>query len=199
MLLKNYYKSLMLPCGGYQKWTNKADGTTMIRTDGKECYLARDYGGQAAQLTTTGQYVASLLQVMTTSLTSNSMSSAPASNTGSGIVFGNGTKEVSFDDYALSGDIFTTFTATSGYTFSHDVDGMTVTTTATLTNTGTSDFTVSEVGLYGWQSAYTSQTTSSTTMCRFMVERTVLDTPVTIPAGGIGQVTYTIRMNYPTA
>ena len=30
------------------------------------------------------------------------------------------------------------------------------------------------------------------------VERTVLETPVTIPAGGVGQVTYTIRMNYPT-
>lgn len=29
------------------------------------------------------------------------------------------------------------------------------------------------------------------------INRTVFDTPVTIAAGGVGQVTYTIRMNYP--
>lgn len=199
MLLKNYYKWTILRPGPNAKWTDKADGTTLVRTDGKECYIARGYGGALDNLFWAVQYAPCALRVMTTLLTVHSNSSAPNSSTGSGIVFGNGTKEVSFDDYALSGDIFTTFTETSAYTISHDVDGLTVTTTATLTNTGTSDFTVSEVGLYGWHTAYTNQTTTSNSVCRFMVERTLLDTPVTIPAGGIGQVTYTIRMNYPTA
>ncbi len=198
MLLKNYYKWTMLRPSSYAKWTEKADGTTLVRTDGRECYI-RKYSGNLDNLFWEVQYAPCALRVMTSLLTVHSNSSAPNATTGSGIVFGNGTKEVSFDDYALSGDIFTTFTATSAYTFSPDADGFTVTTTVTLTNTGTSDFTVAEVGLYGWHSAFASQTTSSDTVCRFMVERTLLDTPVTIPAGGIGQVTYTIRMNYPTA
>lgn len=198
MLLKNYYKWTILRPGSYAKWTNKADGTTLVRTDGIECYIAKEYGSNLDNLFWEVQYAPCALRVMTSLLKVHANNSAPNATTGSGIVFGNGTKEVSFDDYALSGDIFTTFTATSAYTFSNDADGLTVTTTVTLTNTGESDFTVAEVGLYGWQTAYAGNS-SATSVCRFMVERTVLDTPVTIPAGGIGQVTYTIRMNYPTA
>lgn len=59
----------------------------------------------------------------------------------------------------------------------------------TITNNNETDITIGEVGIV-------YQTGSSYSV---LFERTVLESPITIPAGGVGQVTYTIRMNYPTA
>ena len=65
----------------------------------------------------------------------------------------------------------------------------TISSVLTITNGNDTDVTINEIGL---NLNYTGNWS-------FLVERTVLDAPLTIPAGGIGKVTYTIRMNYPTA
>ena len=78
-------------------------------------------------------------------------------------------------------------------TVTPDESGLTITALYTITNTGSSAFTIGELGLIA--ATYTNVSTNS----KCLVERTVLDTPVTIPAGGIGQVEYTITFNYPTA
>ena len=46
---------------------------------------------------------------------------------------------------------------------------------------------------------YTAYTGNSIyTTYPYLIERTVLESPITIPAnGGVGQVTYKIRMDYP--
>lgn len=107
-----------------------------------------------------------------------------------GVFFGDGDTPPTPDDYALSGNVITTATATAVVTKTVDANGVTITGTYTITNTGTENITIAEVGLFeGF----------SNSMCDYMMERTVLDSPITIPAGGVGQVTYTIRMDYPTA
>lgn len=117
-----------------------------------------------------------------------------------GVVFGTGTTPPTVDDYCLSGELVTTLTATTNVTTSYDEDGLTVTAVYTLTNTGTEAVTIGEVGLIGCVGNTSSSSTSYTgTAVKCLFERSVLDTPVEIPAGGLGQVTYTIRFNYPTA
>lgn len=106
-------------------------------------------------------------------------------------VFGDGDTPVTGSDYWLSGNQFTKFTSTVVTSTSFDDMGYTITSVYTLTNTGTTEFTVREVGLLA------NYNISSSGAAYFLCERTVLDTPVTIPVGGVGQVTYTVRCDYP--
>ena len=112
----------------------------------------------------------------------------------SGVIFGTGNAPVTLDDYKLSGDIITTLSGRCTISRGVDANGAYITALYTLNNDGNNDVTVSEIATlaYAW-------TTNSSNKCCPMIDRTVLDTPVTIPAGGIGQVVYTITFNYPTA
>lgn len=100
------------------------------------------------------------------------------------VAFGDGSTPVSADDFQLSGNNFTTYSG--AYACVANADCTEATWTYTLTNTGSSEFTVREIGLY------TSSSTSVLYSCLIM--REVLDSPVTIPAGGVGQVTLTIKL-----
>ena len=110
---------------------------------------------------------------------------ATASLHNGGVAFGNGTREPSMNDYTLSGSLVTAFTASALMSKTDN------TITVTYTLTATADITISEIGLFGLY--------YSGNRYPFVLERTLLDTPVTIPAGGVGQVVYTITLNYPTA
>lgn len=115
-----------------------------------------------------------------------------------GVFFSNGTTPPTFNDYAPSGELFVTYTATCTRTFSFDEDGCEQVLNYTLTNTGTEDFTIGEVGLL----TYARQKHKSYNRYYYyniVTERTVLETPITIPAGGVGQITYKLRMNIPSA
>lgn len=116
-----------------------------------------------------------------------------AYNTYGGVVFGTGTTPPTKDDYCLSGDLITTISCSSAVDYEFDDTGITFTAIYTITNTGSSDITIGEIGLMC--GLYSDSDTNA--LYKSFVERTVLDTPVTITAGGLGQVTYTIRMNYP--
>lgn len=109
---------------------------------------------------------------------------------GGGILFGNGNTPVTVDDYKLSGDVISTITATVAVTWDYTDDGCSGTAVCTLTNTGSSAITIAEVGLFA---GFTSNNNMNV-----LIERTLLDEPITIPAGGIGKVTYTITFAYPT-
>lgn len=106
-----------------------------------------------------------------------------------GVVFGTGNTPPTVNDYKISGTEFTAFTANSSVSNQFTTNGLVTTATFTLTNTGTSEVTIKEVALYG------GSYKSSTSYTKFLIDRTLLDSPVTIPAGGIGQVIYTIRVN----
>ena len=105
---------------------------------------------------------------------------------GNCVVLGDGDAAPTLDDCKLSGNVLSTITYNADVTRENEDGGATITALYTITNTGTEDITIKELGMI-----YTNGPV--------MYERTVLDSPVTIPVGGIGQVTYTIRLNYPTA
>lgn len=120
------------------------------------------------------------------------MSTVVTSINSVGVMFGDGTTEVSKDDYQLSGNIISTISAAAADQSTHN-DGQAIKSTVyTITNTGSTPITISEIGYFG-HVGYGNDNYICT-----LVERTLLEAPLTIPAGGIGQVTYTIRMNYPT-
>ena len=105
-----------------------------------------------------------------------------------GVYFGTGDTPPTLDDYKLSGDVISGISASVDIVCTDgniDSEYAEIKIVYTVTNSNGEEITIKEVAL--------------ATSSAIMIDRTVLDTPVTIPAGGIGQVTYTIRMNYPTA
>ena len=104
-----------------------------------------------------------------------------------GVVFGDGNTPATAEDYKLAGNIITGFTATAN--LAHSIDNGVAQIVATYTINASSEVTIKEIV------AFASTGGNGT----YIVDRTVLDTPVTIPAGGVGQVVYTITFNYPTA
>lgn len=119
---------------------------------------------------------------------SNSTSLIVNSNmNGYGICFGDGNIAPTREDYFLSGNVITSLSRVSSVE-SAEVIGNTYKylLTYTLKNTGSSDITISEVAWVVMFSKYE------------MVDRTLLDSPVTIPAGDIGVVVYTRSITIPS-
>lgn len=110
----------------------------------------------------------------------------------SGILLGKGTTKATIDDVRLDSQITTGLSVSVSTSVDDNYDRVL---SLLVTNNSSEPITIGEIGMQGW--VYTGNNTTSSAYC--LVERTVLDNPVTIPAGGIGQVTYTIRFNYPTA
>lgn len=135
---------------------------------------------QGTKVTETNQFTGYMLTFRYLGKVSKSVTSG-------GVVFGTSDEAPTYNDYFLKGDIITTISGSGVVTLSEDENGCEWSVVHTLTNTGESDITIKEVGYIASYSKYA------------MIERTVLDSPLTIPADGVGQVTYTIRMNYPTA
>lgn len=164
MFTKNWYKLHGIGWFGYKARLRKVDGS----------YANSYYTGFG------NIYSALELFKSTPSVQSNKNSA--------GIVFGSGVTPPTANDYCLE-NMITTISGSGSRVFSDNDDSVTVTYTYTLSNTGSSDVTISEVGIQ----------ISVTNTGYVLVKRTLLDSPITILAGGVGQVTYTISMNYPTA
>ena len=97
----------------------------------------------------------------------------------SGVYFGNGTATPTENDYQLSGDHFTTYSYSYNVTYNSDTNEMAI--LYTLTNTGDTPFTVSEIGCVSGSGLY------------LLILHELLDSPVTIAPGGVGLVTLTIK------
>lgn len=106
------------------------------------------------------------------------------------IVVGSGTTPATVDDYKLESQITSGLTGTSAITVDEDNDA---TYTLTLTNTSDADITIGEIGIFA--SCFVNNTSSGTDCV--LMERTVLDAPITIPAGGIGVIDYAIKVGIP--
>ena len=111
----------------------------------------------------------------------------------SGVLFGTGDTPASLDDYKLAGDVIQNIATSIHKTYSYSEAQPSLKAVYTITNNNAAAITIKEVAL-NLQFHYSS---NSSTGC--VIDRTVLDTPVTIPAGGVGQVEYTITLNLPTA
>lgn len=111
----------------------------------------------------------------------------------SGVLLGTGTTPVTENDYCLSGNIISNYTyiANVAYESANEAGG-TLTAVYTITNTGSSSFTVGEIGLFA------QPTGGKTTATAMLVERTVLTEPLTLAPNEIGQIEYKITMVAPT-
>lgn len=108
------------------------------------------------------------------------------------VVFGDGDTAPTLEDYGPAGEIISDIAVSRAGSYSTDDSGSTGSVLFTITNGGSSAITIREICIYGML----NYGRTNTIAC--CIDRTVLDTPVTIEAGGVGQVTYTIRMDYPT-
>lgn len=113
-----------------------------------------------------------------------------------GVVFGTGNTPPTINDTTLSGDLVSGFSYSKSVTTECGDNGVTFTALYTVTNNNAEAITISEVAIIA---NLTKHNTSPDAPYKALLERTVLDTPVTIPAGGVGQVVYTITFNLPTA
>ena len=113
-----------------------------------------------------------------------------------GVLFGDGNAAVTINDHCLSGNVIPLLSTNVVISKTNEVSDSALIVKAryTITNVDSTDITIREVGLMEGYRYYNGGSDAA-----ILVERTVLDTPVTIPAGGIGQVEYTITYNYPTA
>jgi hypothetical protein len=101
------------------------------------------------------------------------------------LMLGTGTTAPTADDYCLESPITTNLSCDS---VSVSKTSLTKTYTATFTNSGSSDITVTEVGFIVYiLYAYSATTENSD---NFLMDITVLETPITIPAGESRTVTY---------
>lgn len=107
----------------------------------------------------------------------------------SGIIIGKGTTPPTLDDYYLESQITSGVTASNSRGIDENGNPYTL---ITLTNASNKAITVGEVGII----ANTYYGTNGYT-CYTLLDRTVLESPITIEPGGVGQITYTIRMDYP--
>ena len=116
------------------------------------------------------------------------------STTTTGVSFGTGTTLASVSDYALESrltDSQINVSTPSAVSFSRDDAYDEYSVTFGVTNKTANDITISEIGLTAMPYFPSSGGNVYT-----LVDRTVLDTPVTISAGQSKQITYTIRFNY---
>ena len=110
-----------------------------------------------------------------------------------GVILGDGDTPPTSDDYKLAGNIVTGFNYSKTLTQVVSETAVTAKAVYTITNANSTEITIKEIGLIG------NADNSASSSKIFLLDRTVLDTPVTIPAGGIGQVEYTITFNLPTS
>ncbi len=119
-------------------------------------------------------------------------------NTSIGIHVGTGDTAATEDDYMLESLITSGLTGAITVIKGMDTNDLPyVTYNLVLTNTTSSDIVVKEIGMYQQESCGASAgATSSLSNRVFMVDRTVLDTPVTVPAGGNAAIFYTLKTSY---
>lgn len=204
MFTKNYYI-------GHVSSSTAADDYNLSTIDKRYVLLrdingnllkSRDNYGQIAGGATTialdvGESIIAQLKLAKSDLKCDKTSVSTKSSA-RGVCFGNGTAPATINDYNMSGDLFTTYKSSYSHTITYDDTGVSNTVIYTLTNTGTEDFTISEIGLFGY--AYIKNSSSSFYYNNsILVERTLLETPITIPGNnGVGQITYTLRYDFPT-
>ena len=123
-----------------------------------------------------------------------------SANSYRGVCFGDGDTPPTPADLNISGNAFTTYNALYNLSTGVDDSGhLDVKAQYTITNTGDEAFTIKEIGLFAVPSLCKGPDINVAGTFSILLDRTILDIPVTIPAGGFGQVKYRITFNLSTA
>lgn len=115
--------------------------------------------------------------------------------TNPGIYLGSGSTPPTENDYSLESRITGGLTPSStNETAGVDENGNPfITFVFTLTNTTANDITVAEIGYFQTCMAAASYGGNASAYERFMLDRTVLQNPVTVPANGNAVIEYTLK------
>ena len=184
MLTNNFKKILFKHIFGFKQIFDSAsapeddehysDHPTLISISGSNCPISIGSGYNDHVLTYVWNTTVNSLSTLATT---------PTDGLGY-IVLGSGTTEPTPENYRLESQITTNLSCDS---VSVSRNTTVKTYTATFSNSGTSDITVTEIGYvsrilytYSWNYIYDN----------FLMDRTVLDTPITIPSGESRTVTY---------
>ena len=179
MVLNNYYRLLAAAL--------RSNSTSWISGGPAECPIGVD--GAAITRFIPSRIANCLNLLLGASKTGDSYANSSVLT----VIFGDGSTPATANDYKFAGSIISNLNVlVSPLDLTAQNDVITQKRIFTITNNNANAITISEVGITCNIFQYTQD-------ARFIVERTVLDAPVTIPAGGIGQVEYTITCNYPTA
>lgn len=114
-----------------------------------------------------------------------------------GVRFGSDDTPPTVNDYKLGSQITSglSFTNPAQITYTLSNTYSEYAATYGVTNTSEGTIVVKEIGLFS-QPSTTSLEGTQIGYIAALVDRTVLDQPITIPAGQSKQITYTIRFNY---
>lgn len=113
-----------------------------------------------------------------------------------GVWIGSGTTPAAVTDYALENRITSGASGRCVVPSDTGVDengNPQIMMVLTITNTGSSSITVSEVGFFQNVKASTSPNSGGGSGTLIMLDRTLLNTPATIPAGESAAITYTLK------
>ena len=123
------------------------------------------------------------------------------SGNNAGIYIGSGNSPESDSSYALESKISSGFTAnTPTVTCDNDAnDNPVINFDFTITNTGASDLVIKEIGYAQDLKATTTKGGYVTSQATFLLDRTVLSNPITIPAGEYAAVRYTLKSIVPAS
>lgn len=184
MLTRNWYNQMATQMTG-AKITN---GIT--RYDGTKATSSYQTGNTTSYIDERGNSVFYHARSVVTS--------TPIYTNTSGILFGTGDTPPTLDDYKLAGNIVTGITAqvSTSYEIEDEGNGVSAVVgliTYLITNNNSTEITIKELCVLGYCD------TGSNSQTGACFDRTVLDTPLTIQPGSIGQLQYRVRAKIPTA
>lgn len=114
----------------------------------------------------------------------------------SGICVGSGNTPPTEDDYRLESIITSGISGSVSYNFGADEnDNPYIIYNVIINNTSSNEITINEIGIVQTVQCTNKKGASSTSSCRCLIDRTVLDEPVTIPAGDSKAIIYKIQAN----
>lgn len=117
-----------------------------------------------------------------------------------GVSVGTGNTAATDEDYCLESQITSNMSGTIAYTKGTDTgDVPWIKLNIVLQNSSASDVTIKEIGLKGGMHYATSAGGARSSQAVFLIDRTVLTTPVTVPAGGNAAILYTLKTKYTEA
>lgn len=179
MLTNNYYSLL-----GFCLTSNVASAYHPFTTTDGEVKYYRFYSNQASQYVENG-------------LGFGSAGSIASSVNGLGILFCDGTTPPTASDYTISGKVIKGLTISTIKTADLDEPGaVSKNVLYTITNGNSTPVTISEIAyvynMYGYNG-----NSSTLNSVYTLLDRTILDVPITIEPGSVGQITYTVKLNYP--
>ena len=154
-------------------------------------------GAEAKDVSGATVYVASKSEISTTSYPAHPVMTPTLTATGAGISVGTGTTDASEDDWQLEATITSGLSlALSAVDLGIDANGDPyIEYTITATNTSGADITVGEIGYKQGVTCRTEQGWNAGGQMSkgLLLDRTVLDSPLTIPAGMSGVIVYRLK------